>query len=221
MFRSWRPQPLIRIPQAFDHPDWMFELKHDGFRALAMIEGHRCTLVSRRGHTFKQWPQLAEELAHTVKAHHAVLDGEIVCLKPDGGSDFHALLFRREWPFFYAFDLLALDGRDLRGEPLVRRKRELRRLMPRYESRLRYVDHIAERGRDLYALACAHDAEGIVAKLARGTYHTDGATTSWLKIKNPDYSQMAGRHELFEGRGGSRRAPHPQYRLDPAARAIA
>jgi len=133
---------------------------------LALIEGHHCQLVSRRGHTFNQWPQLAEEVAHTVKAQQAILDGEIVCLKPDGRSDFHALPFRRERPFFYAFDLLSVDGRDLRGQSLLRRKRELRRLMPRHESRLRFVDHLKERGRDLYALACAHDAEGIVAKWA-------------------------------------------------------
>ena len=88
--------PLLRVPAAFDASDWIFELKHDGFRAFAIVSGHRCTLVSRRGHVFKQWPQLAEELAHTVKADHAVLDGEIVCLRRDGTSDFHSLLFRRD-----------------------------------------------------------------------------------------------------------------------------
>jgi ATP-dependent DNA ligase len=49
----WRPMPLVRIPAAFDHPEWLFELKHDGFRALAHVEGHRCTLVSRRGHVYQ------------------------------------------------------------------------------------------------------------------------------------------------------------------------
>jgi bifunctional non-homologous end joining protein LigD len=214
---SWRPQPLIRVAHAFDARDWLFELKHDGFRALAVIEGHRCTLVSRRGHVFRQWPQLAEELAHTVKARHAILDGEVVCLKPDGRSDFHALLFRRDWPYFFAFDVLSLDGRDLRGEPLLSRKRELRRLMPRHESRLRYVDHIRERGRDLFDLACTHDTEGVVAKWSRGRYCTDGATTSWLKVKNPDYSQAVGRHELFAERRRGARSSTNAYRLDPTA----
>ena len=92
--------------------------------------------------------------------------------------------------------------------------------MPRYESRLRYVDHVKQRGRDVYRLACRHDAEGIVAKWSKGTYSTDGATTSWLKVKNPDYTQMAGRHELFEGRG-LRSGRAPRYRLDPAAGATA
>jgi bifunctional non-homologous end joining protein LigD len=220
--QSWRPQPLIRVAEPFDSRDWIFELKHDGFRAFAIVSGHRCTLVSRRGHVFSQWPQLAEELAHTMKADHAVLDGEIVCLKPDGRSDFNKLLFRRDWPFFFAFDLLTIDGEDLRGLPLLARKRALRRLMPRYDSRLRYVDHLRGRGRELFRLACAHDTEGIVGKWAKGRYHVDGSTTSWLKVKNPTYTQAVGRHELFEGRGSSRTRSGPKgYRLDPAAASAA
>jgi bifunctional non-homologous end joining protein LigD len=70
--------PLIRVAGAFDHPDWVFELKHDGFRALAHVDGHQCTLVSRRRHLYKQFPQLQVEIAHSVRAHSAVLDGEIV-----------------------------------------------------------------------------------------------------------------------------------------------
>jgi bifunctional non-homologous end joining protein LigD len=154
-----------------------------------------------------------------VKADHAVLDGEIVGLKPDGASDFHCLLFRRDWPYFFAFDLLTVDGEDLRARPLIERKRALRRLMPRCDSRLRYVDHVRECGRDLYELACAHDTEGIVGKWAAGRYSVDGTTTSWLKIKNPAYTPAIGRHELFEGRRstGSRRSSPKGYRLDPAA----
>jgi hypothetical protein len=79
-----RPMPLVRIPEPFDHPDWLFELKHDGFRALAYVEGHRCRLVSRRGHTFAKWDLLCEEIAHSVTAMRAVLDGELVCLGDDG-----------------------------------------------------------------------------------------------------------------------------------------
>src|SRR5687767_16012320 len=92
------------VPEPFDHPDWLFEVKHDGFRALAHIDGHHCDLVSRNGHAFKHWPQLCEELAHAAKAHDAVLDGEIVCLDARGHSNFKSLLFRQEWPYFYAFD---------------------------------------------------------------------------------------------------------------------
>jgi bifunctional non-homologous end joining protein LigD len=102
------PMPLVRIPEPCDHPDWLFEVKHNGFRALAIIEGHTCCLVSRCGHVFAKFGLLAEEIAHSVRAMSAVLDGEIVCLGPDGRSRFYDLLFRREWPSFYTFDLLGL-----------------------------------------------------------------------------------------------------------------
>jgi len=164
------PMRLLRIPEPFDHPDFIFEPKIDGFRALAHVRGHRCELVSRNGSTFKSWPQLAEEIAHAVRAHDAILDGEICCLDPDGRSNFNHMLFRREWPYFYAFDLLSVNGRDLRALPLLERKCELLRIMPTIECRVRCLDHIAERGRDLFRAACERDLEGIVGKWTGGTY---------------------------------------------------
>jgi bifunctional non-homologous end joining protein LigD len=90
---------LLRIPEPFDHPDYIFEPKLDGFRALAHVRGHHCELVSRNGHPFKEWPQLAEEIADAVWAHSTVLDGEICSLEPDGRPHFKKLLLRREWPY--------------------------------------------------------------------------------------------------------------------------
>ena len=72
------PLRLLRIPGPFDHPDFLYEVKFDGFRALAHVTGHLCQLPSRNGHVFKSWRYLAEEIAHAVRAHNAVLDGEIV-----------------------------------------------------------------------------------------------------------------------------------------------
>jgi bifunctional non-homologous end joining protein LigD len=217
----WRPQPLIRIPAPFDHADWLYELKHDGFRALAFVERSTCRLVSRRGHEFSHWSELCDEIARSVGARRAVLDGEVVCLRPDGNADFNALLFRRDRPFFYSFDLLALNGKDLRGKPLAERKERLRDLMPSRESRsrLRYVDHVEGQGSRLYEAVCRADAEGIVAKWKRGRYHADGVTTSWVKVKNSAYTQMIGRHELFADRRAGERtaAGKPVYRLDVAA----
>src|SRR5205085_2284406 len=120
------PMRLARIPEGFDHPDWTFEVKHDGFRALAFIRRHQCQLMSRNGREFSRWPQLAEEIAHSVRATDAILDGEIVCLDPDARSNFRALLSRREWPHLLAFDLLRLEGLDLCKKPLVQRKRMLK-----------------------------------------------------------------------------------------------
>ena len=102
-----------------------------------------------------------------------MLDGEIVCLGPDGRSQFYDLLFRREWPYFMAFDVLAIDGKDLRGLPLVERKRQLARIMPRVESRLMLLEPIEGRGCRLFELACERDLEGIVAKWANGSYQTE------------------------------------------------
>jgi bifunctional non-homologous end joining protein LigD len=208
---------LLQIPEAFDHHACVFEPKLDGFRALAVVRGHRCELVSRHGHVFRSWPQVAEEVAHAVRAHSAVLDGEIVCLGPDGKPDFYRLMFRREWPMFYAFDVLAIDRQDLRALPLSERQRRLAAIMPRVECRLQPVLSIPERGRDLFRLACDEDLEGIVAKWTGGTYQSDGAGTSWFKIKNPRYSHAEGRRQLFEQRreGAPRRGPSraPALRL--------
>lgn len=191
---------LLRIPRPLDHQALLYELKYDGFRALAYVRGHHGELVSRNRHVFKSWPYLVEEIAHTVPCRTAVLDGEIVCLDAHGKSRFTSLLYRREWPFFMAFDLLWLDGRDLRRQPLLERKRLLRQLLPRVDSRLRYVEHVDRRGAELFAQACDHDLEGVVAKWRHGTYQS-GPATSWFKVKNPRYSQMDGRAEMFEDRG--------------------
>jgi bifunctional non-homologous end joining protein LigD len=195
-----RPMPLLRLPVAFDHPDCLFELKHDGLRALAIVEGHRCELVSRRRHVYKQFPQLAEELAHSIRAHDAVLDAEIICLTPDGRSKFNNLLFRRDWPHFIAIDLRSIEGADLRGVPLEERKRRLNAIMPRLESRRLYLDHVAGRAVDRFREVCRRDLEGFVAKRRFGCYHSDGITTTWFKVKNPTYTRGIDRADLFAPR---------------------
>jgi bifunctional non-homologous end joining protein LigD len=92
-----------------------------------------------------------------------VLDGEIVCLEPDGRSNLYKLLFRRDWPSFVAFDLLTVDGEDLRNRPLLERKRRLKAIMPRIDSRLFYMDHVRERGQALFAAACARTSRALLA----------------------------------------------------------
>jgi bifunctional non-homologous end joining protein LigD len=169
--------------------------------------GSRCQLVSRNGHVFRGWPTLANEIAASLQNRSVVLDGEICCLNADGRSDFYRLMFRRErQPFFYAFDVLAVDGEDLTVRPLLDRKRQLRAIVPRASSRLLYLDGIRKRGNDLFQVACERDLEGIVAKWSQGTYKCEGRGTSWLKIKNAAYTQMDGRREVFEQRvAGTRR----------------
>jgi bifunctional non-homologous end joining protein LigD len=97
---------------------------------------------------------------------------------------------------FYAFDLLWLDGEDLRAKPLIERKRKLKRLLPPPPSSpILYAQHVERTGIEFYRLACDRDLEGVVAKLKRGVYGQ-----GWFKIRNPRYSQYEGRQGLFERR---------------------
>jgi bifunctional non-homologous end joining protein LigD len=98
-------------------------VKLDGFRALAFIESGSCRLVSRKAHVYKSFSGLCQSLGHL--PYEAVLDGEIVCLDRNGCPQFDSLFYRPGEPNFYAFDVPYLDGRDLRGTPLVERKRIL------------------------------------------------------------------------------------------------
>ena len=102
---------------------FVYELKHDGFRALAYIRPGHCQLVSRRGNVYKSFGSLSAALGKL--DYEAVLDGEIVVLDAAGRSQFYELLRRRGEPVFYAFDCLSLDGRDLRPLPLIQRKKKL------------------------------------------------------------------------------------------------
>jgi bifunctional non-homologous end joining protein LigD len=187
--------PLAQLQEPFDHPEWLYEVKYDGFRALAYLESGTARLVSRKGNTYKSFPALCEALRACFAVDAAVLDGEIVFLGPDGKPQFYDLMRRRSPQHFYAFDLLWLDGRDLRNLPLFERKRLLQGIV---KPPALYVDHVEHRGADFFRAVCDQDLEGVVAKLANGRYTAD--ETTWVKIKNPSYSQAEGRREFFENR---------------------
>jgi bifunctional non-homologous end joining protein LigD len=198
------PLRLGRRVSPFSHPDWLFELKWDGFRAVAYIEKGQCRLVSRKGNTFKSWPALCSTIA-SLNCEDAILDGEIVCLDQKGKADFNSLLFRREEPLFYGFDILWHDGNDLRQHSLIERKDILKRLLKNSPDRLRYVEHFdGTRGEQLFEVCSAHDVEGVVAKRRDSTYLERDHETAWLKVKNRNYTGAAGRDELFEARGRSK-----------------
>jgi bifunctional non-homologous end joining protein LigD len=124
-------QPInpARVAAPFDHPDFVFELKYDGFRSLCYVEDSRCELVSRKRNIYKSFAPLATALSR-LQVTSAILEGEIVCLDSEGRSQFLELMRRRRADvIFYAFDLLWHGGEDLRGLPLVERKRRLQRLI--------------------------------------------------------------------------------------------
>jgi ATP-dependent DNA ligase len=194
-----RPMPAIRVTDAFDHPDWVYELRHDGFRALTHVDGHRCTLESRHRHVCKHFPQLQVEIAHAIGAHSAVLDGEIVCRARRTVAVQSAAVPSR---------LAAL--RRLRCA-LGRRRRAAGRAARRAQAPIAERSYRgSRRGSSTWIRSwaadqtcsprSAHAPEGVIAKWKRGRYHSEGLTTSWLKVRNPAYSQMQGRPELFGAR---------------------
>ena len=189
---AFQPMPLCRRPLPFDHPEWIFELKYDGSRALAVIQNGRTQLIPRNGHPF------SFDLCIPLHVGKTVLDGEIVCVDHQGKPQFRDLLFHRGEPCFFAFDLLMTDGKDMRTQQLIDRKHELRRLLAGMIplSGFRYADHIEREGIALFKRVCEMDLEGIVAKHSLAPYTTE--RTTWFKIKNRRYCQMQSREELFE-----------------------
>ena len=193
---TFQPLTLGRAPAPFTHPDWLFEVKWDGFRSLVRIEQGKCRLISRKGNEFKSFRTLNECVLAELKVRSAVLDGEIVCLNDDGKPEFRDLLHRRGEPRFVAFDLLFCDGQDLRFSPLTERKQKLRTILPTGSERVLYCDHVEGEGESLFQLACDNDLEGVVAKRKFDPYIEKQA--SWLKIRNTSYSQWEGREQFFE-----------------------
>jgi ATP-dependent DNA ligase len=121
----FKPLPLDRSRSPFSHSDWLFEIKWDGFRSLSYVDDGECKLVSRNDNEFKSFPVLNASLPTELSVRSAVLDGEIVCLDEDGRPQFRDLLFRRGQPRFMAFDLLFVNGEDLRHSRLVERKQRI------------------------------------------------------------------------------------------------
>jgi len=186
------PSKLTSQPDPMGHPNWLHELKYDGFRGLLYKDRDNTWLVSRKGYRFKRFQSLCDELRGALKDHRAILDGEIVCFDNDGRSVFTDLIFRRGEPRYAAFDLMWLDGRDLRSKPLIERKELLRKLVPESHSHLMYVDHVDEY-RAFFQMVCDRDLEGIICKPRMSPY-----PFTWIKVKNPVYSQAIGRQELFD-----------------------
>ena len=184
------PMRLRLVGKPFDHPDYIFELKHDGFRAVAYMQNGECKLISRNLNNLR-FNSLKKELAK-LPVGNAIIDGEIVCLDAQGVSQFYQLLSRKAEPVFCAFDLLWLNGEDLRNQPLTARKKRLARLIRSADCpRILYAQHIEQ----FFEEICSRDLEGIVAERRLSIYKDDGQ--GWLKIKNRTYSQAEGRHELL------------------------
>src|SRR5213594_1243425 len=197
--RHLRPMRLSRRSEPFNSHEFIYELKIDGFRALAHITDGRRELISRNGNVFRGFAELATWIAEHLRVESVVLDGEIACVDESGRPVFRDLLFRRRQCVFIAFDLLYLNGKDLRTLPLIERKAMLKRLLRRKRSRILYLDHVETDGCLLFEQVVKMDLEGMVAKRKDSPYKvTEKASPYWIKVKNPTYSQAEGREGLFE-----------------------
>jgi len=161
---------LSRRLEPFDSDRFIYELKVDGFRALAHIDAGNGELISRNGNVFRGFADLATWIAEHLRVESAVIDGEIACVDESGRPVFRDLLFRRGQCVFIAFDLLFLNGKDLRTLPLIDRKAALEKLLWRKRSRIVYLDHVEGDGRLLFEQIVKMDLEGIVCKRKDSPY---------------------------------------------------
>jgi bifunctional non-homologous end joining protein LigD len=195
---TFTPVAPIRVPLPPTGDDFLHELKWDGWRGVAVVGTGAPRLYGKQQRHLSRFDALATEICSALSGRAAVLDGEIVCLGGDGRPDFAALMARRGVPVYAAFDLLALDGRDLRSVPLLERKRWLEKVLG-VSRTVRYVSHVRGSGREFFAATCRLDLEGIVSKPLASTYVCD--PSPWRKVLNPRYSQKTDtRFELFHSR---------------------
>jgi bifunctional non-homologous end joining protein LigD len=187
------PMLATLTDRPFSNPQWLFEIKWDGVRAIAWIDSGELKLRARSGSDItEQYPDLAG-LPKAFSGRQAIIDGEIAVLDGRGHSNFEKLQERMhvrnpaqklisEYPVIYfAFDLLYCDGYDLRGAPLLQRKQLLQRLL-HVSERIRYSDHQVEKGKELFELAKQNELEGIIAKRVDSLYVSE-RSTNWLKLK--------------------------------------
>jgi bifunctional non-homologous end joining protein LigD len=192
------PAPMLlhegkRAPP-FGQPGWIYELKFDGYRMMAGVDGGQVQLATRNGADCTRWfPEVAQGLAQLPGGPH-VIDGEVCVLDERGVSNFNRLQHRARRRCFYpecdavvfcAFDLLAIDGHSIIGLPLVTRKQRLADLLSPAPPSVLYVGHFeAEHGRVLFDQAVHQlGLEGLVAKRAVSCYRPGERSPDWVKVK--------------------------------------
>jgi bifunctional non-homologous end joining protein LigD len=185
MPKAIKPMLATLVEEPFDHPDWIFEVKWDGYRAVAEIRDDGVSLYSRNGISFnKKFSPVVEALRKF--GFDAVLDGEIVVVDDQGRPDFQMLQHYQDpgrgHLLYYVFDLLYFRGHDLTDLPLFRRKELLKKILPSSPN-IRFSDHVGKEGILFYNVAKEKGLEGIVAKHAQSTYETDRRSRLWLKVK--------------------------------------
>jgi bifunctional non-homologous end joining protein LigD len=191
-FMQFQPAIPTRGTKVPAGPDWIHEVKYDGFRLIVHRDGDRVRLLTRNGHDWsKRYPWIVESALKN-RTKHFVIDGEAVVLGVDGIADFNASHSRRhdDEVQLYAFDILALDGDDLRKLPLTMRKTNLARLLARRPDGIFVAPfEQGEIGPDLFRAACRMGLEGLVSK-RRDRAYRGGPCSHWVKVKNRNSPAM-------------------------------
>jgi bifunctional non-homologous end joining protein LigD len=179
--------PCLPTPanQCKSGPAWVHEIKHDGYRLIARRTSDRVRLYPRGGfNCANRYPRIVEAL-RSLRVRSIVIDGEAVICGTDGKSDFDKLHSGAHdaHVFLYGFDLIELDGEDLRAAPLEQRKGRLERLLTHSDG-IRFSEHLDGDGATIFAHACKLGLEGIVSK-RRDLPYRSGRCRAWVKVKNP------------------------------------
>jgi bifunctional non-homologous end joining protein LigD len=180
-----QPSKVARPPFG---PLWVHEIKHDGYRLMVRRDGARVRCFTRNGHDWADRFPAIVDAASRIKAQSFLIDGEAVIAHDDGTPDFHALRSRSraQEAVLFAFDLIELDGDDLRDLPLIDRKRRLKKLLGRAKRRaIRFNEHLAGDGPTVFEHVCRMGLEGVVSKRTDAPYRS-GPSKVWLKSKNPE-----------------------------------
>jgi bifunctional non-homologous end joining protein LigD len=174
-----------KVGAPFSRPGWIFEPKWDGYRAICYLRGGVVRFASRNQRDLThRFPEL-QSIAKSIKSSSAIIDGEIVAVDNNGSQCFEQLQNRGQGCFiiFFAFDLLFVNGESLTEVPLLERKARLNQILPRSQSqRIRFTDHVVERGLELFAALEAQRFEGMVGKRS-DSFYVAGRSREWLKVK--------------------------------------
>jgi bifunctional non-homologous end joining protein LigD len=185
-------------------PGWVHEIKHDGFRMVVRRDPAGVRLLTRRGYDWTERFPLIAAAAGALKVRSCLIDGEAVACDGDGMPSFDRLRYRRAdgAVFLFAFDLIELDGRGMRHEPLEVRKATLASMLRKAGPGLQFNDHLEhEDGDVVFRHACKMGLEGIVSKRL-GSRYQSGRSPDWLKMKNP--AAQAVKREAEEDWGKDR-----------------
>jgi bifunctional non-homologous end joining protein LigD len=207
MPRNIKPMLTTLIEKPFDDPDWIFEVKWDGYRAITVIQGEAISLNSRNLISLnRKFSPIVDSLREF--KFEAILDGEIVVVDDRGHADFQMLQDYNKTGgghlVYYVFDLLYFKGHDLTGLPLLRRKELLKKVLP-LSPRLKFSDHIVKDGVLFFSVIKQKGLEGMVAKHAQSAYQIGKRSRQWLKVKThltqeaviAGFTEPTGRRKYF------------------------